>query len=101
MGCSLDEDRTWAREEMKPYAAVAAKTSFDAIPAEELPDDPLEEANELRTRYDYYQHAHGEARHRHLVTERVLDAVSIAGTPAEAIPRLRALAELDYHDCNG
>jgi 5,10-methylenetetrahydromethanopterin reductase len=94
VGCSVDEDRAWAREEMKPYAAVAAKTSFDAIPAEELPVDLLEEAHELRARYDYYQHAHGQAQHRHLVTERVLDAVSIAGTPAEAAPRLRALAEL-------
>jgi 5,10-methylenetetrahydromethanopterin reductase len=94
VGCSVDEDRAWAREEMKPYAAVAAKTSFDAIPAEELPDDLLEDAHELRARYDYHQHAHGQAQHRHLVTERLLDAVSIAGTPAEAAPRLRALAEL-------
>ena len=94
MGCSVDEDRAWAREEMKPYAAVAAKTSFDAIPAEELPVDLLEEAHELRARYDYYQHAHGEAHHRHLVTDRVIDAVSIAGTPAEAAARFRALAEL-------
>jgi alkanesulfonate monooxygenase SsuD/methylene tetrahydromethanopterin reductase-like flavin-dependent oxidoreductase (luciferase family) len=70
------------------------ETSFDAIPAEELPDALLEEANELRTRYDYYQHAHGEAQHRHLVTERMLGTVSIAGTPAEATPRFRALAEL-------
>ena len=74
--------------------AVAAKTSFDAIPAGELPVDLLEEARELRARYDYYEHAHGEAHHRHLVTDRVLDTVSIAGTPAEAAPRFRALAEL-------
>lgn len=33
---------------MKPYAAVAAKTSFDAIPAEVLPLDLLEDAHELR-----------------------------------------------------
>jgi 5,10-methylenetetrahydromethanopterin reductase len=94
VGCSVDEDRAWAREEVKPYAAVAAKTSFDAIPADELPVDLVEEARELRARYDYYRHAHGQAHHRHLVTERVLDAVSIAGTPAEAAPRFRALAEL-------
>jgi hypothetical protein len=43
VGCSVDDDRAWAREEMKPYAAVAAKTSFDAIPADQLPDDLLEE----------------------------------------------------------
>ena len=55
---------------------------------------PDHEITRLGKRYDYYQHAHGEARHRHLVTERVLDAVSIAGTPTEAAPRFRALAEL-------
>jgi 5,10-methylenetetrahydromethanopterin reductase len=94
VGCSVDDDRERAREEMKPYAAVAVKTSFDAIPDDELPADLLAEAQELRERYDYYEHAHGAARHRHLVTERVMDAVSIAGTPEEAAARLRELAAL-------
>lgn len=94
VGCSVDDDRSRAREEMKPYAAVAAKTSFDAIPAGELPADLLDEARELRERYDYYEHAHGEARHRLLVSERVLDAVAIAGTPHDAVPRFRELAAL-------
>jgi 5,10-methylenetetrahydromethanopterin reductase len=94
VGCSVDDDRARAREEMKPYAAVAAKTSFDAIPDHELPADLLEEARELRERYDYYEHAHGEARHRHLVTDGVMDAVSVAGTPEEAAARFRELAAL-------
>ena len=71
---------------------MAVGMSFDAILAEELPVDLLEDAHELRARY--FQHAHGEAQHRHLATDCVIDAVSIAGTPAEAVPRFRALAEL-------
>lgn len=92
VGCSVDEDRDAAREQMLPYAAVAAKTTFDAVPPEELPADLLDEARELRERYDYYEHAHAEARHRELVTERVLDAVAVAGTPEEAVTRFREVA---------
>jgi 5,10-methylenetetrahydromethanopterin reductase len=94
VGCSVDGDRARAREEMKPYAAVAAKTSFDAIPDDELPADLLADARELRERYDYYEHAHADARHRHLVTDAVMDAVTIAGTPEEAAVRYREIASL-------
>lgn len=94
VGCSIGDDREQAREEMKPYAAVAANTSFDAIPDEELPRDVLEQAEELRARYDYYEHAHGDAKHRVLVTDAVMDTVAIAGTPDEAVPRFRTIAAL-------
>jgi alkanesulfonate monooxygenase SsuD/methylene tetrahydromethanopterin reductase-like flavin-dependent oxidoreductase (luciferase family) len=35
-----------------------------------------------------------EARHRELVTDGILDAIAIAGTPEEALPRFRELLDL-------
>jgi 5,10-methylenetetrahydromethanopterin reductase len=92
VGCSVDEDRARARREMEPYATVAAKTVFDAIPS--LPADLAEEATALRKRYDYLDHGAPGARHRALLTDRVLDAVAVAGTPNEVVARLLPLLEL-------
>lgn len=94
VGCSLGTDRERARAEMKPYAAAAAKTVADSIPADELPDEVAADLRELRERYDYYEHVSSEARHRELVTDRILDAVAIAGTPEEAVPRFREIIAL-------
>jgi alkanesulfonate monooxygenase SsuD/methylene tetrahydromethanopterin reductase-like flavin-dependent oxidoreductase (luciferase family) len=35
-----------------------------------------------------------EAKHRELVTDDILDAIAIAGTPEEAVPRFRELIAL-------
>jgi 5,10-methylenetetrahydromethanopterin reductase len=40
------------------------------------------------------QHASNEARHKALLTDRIIDAIAIAGTPSEAIPRFKELAAM-------
>ena len=78
---------------MRPYAASAAKTVFDSIPAEELPPELVEEVRALSVSYDYYEQAHFEARHRELLTPRLVDAVTVIGTPEEVTERLTRITE--------
>ena len=47
----------------------------------------------MKAQYDYFQHASSQAQHAELVTDRILDAVAIAGTPEEALPKFQALVE--------
>ena len=76
------------------YAAVAAGTVFANVPHTAIPAEVLDDIRAMKEVYDYYEHGSATARHSALVTERVLDAIAIAGTPDEAIPRFRALIEL-------
>jgi alkanesulfonate monooxygenase SsuD/methylene tetrahydromethanopterin reductase-like flavin-dependent oxidoreductase (luciferase family) len=39
-----------------------------------------------------------DAKHADLITDRILDAVAIAGTAEEAVPRFRQLIELGVED---
>jgi 5,10-methylenetetrahydromethanopterin reductase len=94
VGCSVDDDRGAARAEARAYAAVAAKTVLDSVPAAELPEGLALEARELRERYSYAEHGAAGAVQASLVSDEVLDAVVVSGTPAEAVERLRALADL-------
>jgi alkanesulfonate monooxygenase SsuD/methylene tetrahydromethanopterin reductase-like flavin-dependent oxidoreductase (luciferase family) len=64
---------------------------FRSAPAEVLDEALLADIRTLKERYDYYQHTSSAAPHAELVTDRILDAIAIAGTPHEAIPRLREL----------
>lgn len=94
LGCSVDPDRGRARAAITPYASAAANTIFCAVPPDQLPPHLVEDVRGLRERYDYYEHALEGARHEELLTDPVLDAVAVAGTPEEVLPRLRAIGEL-------
>ena len=94
LACVLDEDRERAREEIKPYASVAAGTVFATVRREHVPADVWHDLRAMKERYDYYEHASRAASHKDLLTERVIDAVAVAGTPDEAIPRFRELIAL-------
>jgi 5,10-methylenetetrahydromethanopterin reductase len=94
LACAVHEDRALAREQVKGYAAVAAGTVFRHVPREYLPAPLWEDLARMKAAYDYLEHGSDEARHRGLLTDRIVDAVAVAGTPAEAIPRLRALRAL-------
>ena len=96
LACSVDHDRTAARESVRPYAAVAAGTVYRNVPHEVIDDAVLEDVRALKEAYDYFEHGSARARHQELVTERILDAVAIAGTPEEAVPRFRELMRLDF-----
>ena len=94
LACAVSDDRARAREEVKGYAAVAAKTVLSSVPPEVMPEDLRPDVEEMKARYDYYEHAKSTAKHTDLITDRILDAIAIAGTPEEAVPRFRALLDL-------
>lgn len=94
LACSVGADRERVREAAKGYAAVAAGTVFANVPREHFPPDVWEDIRQMKERYDYYEHGSAAAPHAELLTDRVLDAVAIAGTPKEAMPRFRELISL-------
>jgi 5,10-methylenetetrahydromethanopterin reductase len=94
LACAVSADGERAREEVKSYAAVAAGTLFTSVPREEMPAGLWSEIKTMKERYDYYQHADAAARHKEWVTDTILDAVAVAGTPEDVVPRLRTLLSL-------
>lgn len=48
----------------------------------------------MKENYDYFQHGGAAGRQAELVTDLILDSTSIAGTPDEAVTRLRELSAL-------
>ncbi len=94
LACAVGTDRDQIRAEARGYASVAAGTIYSAIPREDIPDDLWHDLKRMKDQYDYHQHGNMNAKHAGLITDRILDAVSISGTVEEAIPRFRELIEL-------
>jgi 5,10-methylenetetrahydromethanopterin reductase len=94
LACSIGPDRDAARAAAAGYVAAAAGTIFRSAPAEVLEPALVEDIRAMKERYDYYEHTSSTASHAELVTDRILDAVAVAGTPEEAIPRFRELLAL-------
>lgn len=94
LGCAVSNDRDQIRTEVKGYASIAAGTIYSAIPREDIPDDLFQDLKHMKEHYDYQQHGNMYAKHAGLITQRILDAVSISGTPEEAIPRFQELIDL-------
>jgi 5,10-methylenetetrahydromethanopterin reductase len=94
LACSVDEDRDRARSEARGYVAAAAGTVYAGVPAGELPDGLGEELQRMKERYDYFRHGAADAPHAELITDAILDAISVAGTPDEVVPRLQELVAL-------
>ena len=93
LACSIARDHEWARNQVRGYVAGAAGTAVKHVPREHIPVGLWEEIQHMRERYDYYAHMSAAAPHGELVTDTILDAISISGTPEEAIPRFRELVE--------
>ena len=94
IACSVSDDREAAREEVKGYASVAAGTTFKTVPREYFDDTLYAELERFKAGYDYAEHGSNEAAHAALLTDRILDAIAIAGTPEEAVPRFRELMDM-------
>jgi alkanesulfonate monooxygenase SsuD/methylene tetrahydromethanopterin reductase-like flavin-dependent oxidoreductase (luciferase family) len=94
LACAELPDRELAREQIKGYASIAAGTIFKNMPREYFPDALWDELQRMKSQYDYLEHGSDAARHKAFMTDRILDAVSVSGTPAEAIPRLKELRAL-------
>jgi 5,10-methylenetetrahydromethanopterin reductase len=94
LAACVDDDREHARREALPYAAVAANTVARTVPTVELPAELVDDLRRLRSSYDYGRHGYADAEHQRLLTDSVMDAVAVAGTPAEAVARFTQLAAL-------
>lgn len=94
LACGVAEDRAQVRTEVRGYASIAAGTIYSAIPRADIPDDLWEDLKRMKEQYDYQRHGDMNAHHAGLITDRILDAVAIAGTPEEAVPRFRELMDL-------
>jgi 5,10-methylenetetrahydromethanopterin reductase len=91
LSCTVGEDRDRARDEARGYAAAAAGTVYSAVPHEEMPDGLYEDLKRMKEQYDYFQHAGSGAKHTEYITDLILDSIGVAGTPDDAVPRLREL----------
>lgn len=94
VACSVDDDGEAAREAVKGYAAIGAGTTYSTVPREYFADDLYADLKRFKAAYDYREHGSNEAKHKALLTDRIIDAIAIAGTPDEAAPRFQELAEL-------
>lgn len=94
---SVSSDRGKARDEIRGYAAVAAGTVFKTVPREYFHDALWQELDEFKKGYDYFEHGSNQARHRELLTDTIVDAISISGTPADAVPRFQEIVDMGVH----
>lgn len=94
VACSVGADRDAAREAVKGYAAIGAGTTYATVPREYFADELWADLERFKAAYDYREHGSNEAQHKALLTERIIDAIAIAGTADEVIPRFRELAAL-------
>jgi len=94
LACAVSEDREKARDQVRGYASVAAGTVFRTIPREYFDDALWDDVERFKAGYDYVAHGSNRSRQAELITDRILDAIAVAGTPDEAVIRFRELAEL-------
>jgi 5,10-methylenetetrahydromethanopterin reductase len=94
VACSVNENRKTAQELLKGYAAVAAGTVFKTLPRQYFSDKLYQDLTDFKAAYDYAEHGSNESEHSNLLTDRIFNAVSIAGPPDEAIQRFKALTEM-------
>lgn len=94
LACGVSNEREQIRSEVRGYASVAATTVFSGVPKEDIPADLWDDLKQMKEQYDYHQHGSMESTQAGLITDRILDAVAIAGTPEEVVPRFRELVDL-------
>lgn len=94
LACAVHEDREKAREEIRGYASVAAGTVFKTVPPSAFDEELLADVERFKAGYDYLDHGSNRSRQAGLLTDRMLDAIAVAGTPEDAVPRLRQLRAL-------
>jgi 5,10-methylenetetrahydromethanopterin reductase len=87
------DDHKKARNEVKSYASIAAGTIYKTVPREYFDDELWEELTYFKSNYDYTKHGSNDSTHKDLLTDRIIDAVAVAGTPAEAIERFQVLSD--------
>ncbi len=94
IACALAADPEAARREVRGYAAIAAGTTFATVPRKYF-DTPLwDDLVRFKAAYDYAEHGSNQAHHAALLTDRILDAITVVGTADQVVQRFRDLAAL-------
>jgi 5,10-methylenetetrahydromethanopterin reductase len=85
---SIGRDRARARDHARGRVASACRHPLPV----RLADDDEAAMRRVREAYDAYEHATAASRHRSLVTERLVDLMALAGTPADVGAQIARLA---------
>jgi alkanesulfonate monooxygenase SsuD/methylene tetrahydromethanopterin reductase-like flavin-dependent oxidoreductase (luciferase family) len=59
-----------------------------------VPPDLWEDLRRMKEAYDFEQHGSAGAPQAALITDRMIESIAIAGTPAEVLPRFEELSAL-------
>jgi 5,10-methylenetetrahydromethanopterin reductase len=94
LACSVSDDRQAARDEIMGYCSVAAGTTYKTVPREYFNASLWQQLGEFKANYNYAEHGSNQAKHRALLTDDIIDAIAVAGTPEEAVPRLQEIAAM-------
>lgn len=94
VGCSVSDDPARARDDIRGYVTVGAETVYGAVPRDEVPPELWEDLRRLKEAYDFHQHGSAAAPQAELITDRIVESIAIAGTPAEVLPRFDELSAL-------
>lgn len=92
---SIADDREAAREHVRGRVTAALR---HPLPVEMSAEDQalIDKVNE---EYDFLEHATADARHRAIATDRFIDLLALAGTPAEVreqVGRVMAMPEINH-----
>jgi 5,10-methylenetetrahydromethanopterin reductase len=97
---AVSEDRDEARDQVRGFAAAIARAALLAVPREDVPSDLWDEIQELerassaaRERQSYVEWLESP-QYRELISDRIVDAFAIAGTPSEVVEGIARLGEL-------
>lgn len=85
---SIASDRALARDHVRGRVASALRHAF---PVKWSPEDQAV-IDQVRAAYDSYQHATAASKHRLLVTDRFVDLMALAGTPADVKEQVQRVA---------
>jgi 5,10-methylenetetrahydromethanopterin reductase len=87
---SIATDRALARDHVRGRVASALRHAF---PVKWSPEDQTV-IDQVRAAYDSYQHATAASKHRLLVTDRFVDLMALAGTPADVREQVQHVASV-------
>ena len=87
---SIGRDRERARDHARGRVASACRHPLPV----RLSDEDETAIRRVREAYDAYEHATPASRHRTLVTERLVDLIALAGTPADVAAQVGRLADV-------
>ena len=87
---SIGRDRERARDHARGRVASACRHPLPV----RLSDEDETAIRRVREAYDAYEHATAASRHRTLVTERLVDLMALAGTPADVAAQVDRLADV-------